>query len=627
MKRWLLTGVLLATLPAALDAQRQADTRRIRAEYAGVLLQSKKYDEAIAEYRRLVAAEPDRFEYRMGLARALAWSRRHRDAENELSRLRASRPGHAEVEQLTRTVRAALDPSSGEARSWVSHDPGHLPYRIQLARAYAREGKSRQAADQFDTVFRQGTRDDLAQEAAAANADAKRFATALPLYRRAIARAPLDTALRHDYARSLWSAGERRRSLAQYDTLLLRFPSPAWLVERAKLRIAMRDHDGAERDLASAIAMCPTADAYFVRGELRRWNGQLGAARAAYERALQLAGTDSAGKEIRALITLIEREARPSLGAAPEGDVVGWVGHAELAADNTGFSYVSGGGRYGTPLGRRAAASIGIEQRRVSAKYDLYTRESYGFGADVGATLGLPFARVSARGGLLRHGGATETGYGSAGVLGWWRAWRASAELTRELAFPLLMTARALATSDEIEAGETVDASLMATRQIYGLAGAIGVVDFGIVADIMRLTDGNSRPAVTTTVRYPLGDAMSALYVASDLRFQERSVFYWDPSRYMAHSLGVEASARRDRGLSYVGRLLTGFARSSQFAARSSQPDTAATTSYTFHGSAEGELTYRASGWDAGLTSWYGRGREGDYQRWGGSFRIRLTTP
>lgn len=627
MTRGILIAVLLATVPAALDAQRQTDTRRIRAEYASVLLQSKKYDQAIAEYRRLVADEPSRFEYRMGLARALAWSRRHRDAENELARLRALRPGHAEVEQLTRTVRAGLDPASGEARSWVAHDPGHLPYRIQLARAYAREGRSRQAADQFDTIFRQGAHDDLAQEAAAANADAKRFGTALPLYRRAIARAPSDTALRHDYARSLWSAGERHASLAQYDTLLLRFPSAAWLVERARLRVAMRDHDGAERDLGAAIAMCPTAEAHFVRGELRRWNGQLGAARAEYERALQLAGTDSAGREIRQLIALIEREARPSLGAAPEGDAVGWVGRAELAADNTGFSYISGGGRYGIPLGRLAAVSVGIEQRRVTAKYDLYTRESYGFGGDLGATLGLPFARLSARGGLLRHGGATETGYGSVGVIGWWRSWRASAEVKRELAFPLLMTARALATSGEIATGETVDASIMATRQIYGLAGAIGVVDFGIVADLMRLTDGNSRPALTTTVRYPLGDAMSALYVASDLRFAERSALYWDPHRYMAHSLGLEASARRDRGLSYVGRLLTGFARSSQFAARGSQPDTTTTTSYALQATAEGELAYRASGWDAGLTSWYGRGREGDYQRWGGSFRIRLSTP
>jgi thioredoxin-like negative regulator of GroEL len=628
VRRTLVTLVLLALLPAALGAQRRTgETRRIRAEYASVLLQSRKYDEAIVEYRRLVSAEPHRFEYRMGLARALAWSKQHRAAENELSWLRAERPGHTEVEQLTRTVRAALDPSSGEARSWVANDPGYLPYRIQLARAYAREGRTRQAADQFDTIFRSGVRDDLVQEAAAAAAGAKRFTTALPLYRRAITRAPSDTALRHDYARTLWISGDRAASLAQYDTLLLRFPSPAWLVERAKLRIAMRDHDGAERDLASAIAMRPTADAYFARGELRRWKGELGAARAEYERALQLAGSDSAGRTIRDLIALIEREARPSLGAAPEGDAIGWTALGELAADNTGFSYVSGGGRYGIPIGRRAAASIGFQQRRVAATYDTYTRESYGFNGDIGATLGFPFARLSARGGGLRHGGTTQAAYGSVVMIAWWRAWRASAEVKRELAYPHLMTARALASSGEIAPGETVDASIMATRQIYGLAGAIGVVDFGLVADIMRLSDGNVRPAVTTTVRYPLGDAMSALYVASDLRFRERSAFYWDPERYSAHSLGLEVSARQDRGLSYVGRVLSGVARSARVPSGQGAADAAlegTTTRYALHGTLEGEMTYRASGWDAGLTSWYGRGRDGDYQRWGGSLRVRL---
>lgn len=628
MRRWLPVLALLAALPATAAAQRRPqDARRIRAEYASVLLQSRKYEEAIVEYRRLVAAEPSRFEYRLGLARALAWSKRHRDAETELARLRALRPGNAEVEQLTRTVRAALDPSSGEARSWVAADPGHHPYRLQLARAYAREGRSRQAADQFDTILRAGVHEELAAEAAAANADAKRFATALPLYRRAMARAPSDTALRHDYARALWSAGDRPASLAQYDTLLLRFPSPAWLVERAKLRVAMRDHDGAERDLASAIAMRPTAEAYFVRGELRRWNGELGAARTEYERALQLAGNDSAGRAIRELIAMVERESRPSLGAAPDGDAVGWVGRAELAADNTGFSYVTGGGRYGIPVGRLAAASIGFEQRRVAATHGPYNRESFGFGGDLGATLGLPFARVSVRGGVLRHGGTADLGYGSAGAIGWWRAWRASAEVRRELAYPHLMTARALATGVELESREAVDASIVATRQVYGLAGAVGVVDFGVVADIMELSDGNSRPAFTTTVRYPLSDAMSALYVASALRFEERSEFYWDPRQYTAHSLGVETSARRDRGLSYVGRVLTGFARTSEATLPTDELEAGVTTRYAFHGTAEGELSYRASGWDVGLTSWYGRGRDGDYQRWGGSFRIRLGAP
>ena len=621
--RAVLVVALLTLLAPAASAQRRAnDTRKIRAEYASVLLQSKKYDEAIAEYRRLVGTDPSSFDYRLGLARALAWSNKHREAEGELARLRAQRPGHADVEQLTRTVRAALDPSSGEARSWVGSDPRHLPYRIQLARAYAREGKSRQAAAQFDTIFRLGAGDDLAREAAAANADAGRFAAALPLYRRALARAPADTALRHDFARALWNGGDRQASLTQYDTLLLRFPSPAWLVERAKLRIAMRDHDGADRDLSAAIAMRPTAEAYFVRGELHRWRGELGAARAQYERALQLAGDDAEGREIRELITLIEREARPSLGSAPEGDVVGWTGRAEYAADNTGFTYMAAGGRYGMPVGRFATASLGFEQRGVLSRNDLVHRESYGFGFDLGATVGLPFVRVSARGGLMRHGGVTEVGYGSAGALLWWRAWRASAEVRREMAYPQLMTSAVIEAPAAGDTSVAADASMMSTRQIYGIAGSVGAVDFGIVADIMRLSDGNARPAFTTTVRYPLGDALSALYVASDLRFQHQSGLYWDPEHYSAHSLGLETTSRRDRGLSYMARILTGVARSTERPAEAALERT--DPFYAFHAVGEGELAYRAPSWDAGLSSWYGRGRDGDYQRWGGSLRVRI---
>ena len=617
MNRALVIAALCVVAPVTLQAQRRdAETRRIRAEYAGVLLQSKKYDAAIVEYRRLVSAEPQRFEYRLGLARALAWSNQHRAAETELARLRGQRPDHPAVQQLTRSVRAALDPSSGEARSWVAEEPAYLPYRIQLARAYAREERAHHAAAQFDTIFRSGGDDELAREAAAANVDAKRFAAALPLYRRALARAPADTRLRRDYARALWRSGDHATSIAQYDTLLMRSPSASWFVERAKLRVSIRDQVGAHQDLARALAMGPAAEAYLVRGELHRWNGRLGAARADYERALQLAPGQSLERELRNLVTFVERESKPSLGAAPEADVIGWTGRAELSADNTGFSYASAGGRFGIPIRQLATMSFGFEQRRVQARNGADTRMSYGFGGDVGATLGLPFARLSVRGGVLSEAGTTKTGHGSMGALAWWRSWRASAEVKRELAYPHLMTARALAAGDD-------DVSIIATRQIYSLGGSAGVVDFGVVADVMRLSDGNRRPALTTTVRYPVRDDLSALYVASDLRFREPSGMYWDPSHYSAHSLGIETSRRRDRGLSHMARLLAGVARSTPRPAGAG----AAEATYAFHGAVEGEVTYRAGGWDAGLTSWYGRGRDGDYQRWGGSLRVRLEVP
>ena len=214
-----------------------------------------------------------------------------------------------------------------------------------------------------------------------------------------------------------------------------------------------------------------------------------------------------------------------------------------------------GGGRYGMPIGRIAAASIGFEQRRVVATYDTYVRESLGFGADVGATLGLPFARLSARGGMLRHGGTTDEGYGSVGAIAWWRAWRASAEVRRELAYPHLMTARVLATRGEIEPGEAVDASVMATRQIYGVAGAIGIVDIGIVADVMRAERRQLAP------RHHHDRAVSARRRAVGAVRRERRALS-SAERLLLGSAALRrafvrsrnGSRRRDRGLSYVAR-------------------------------------------------------------------------
>ena len=48
----------------------------VRAELATVLLQSGRYDEAAREFRVLLAADPNNFEYRLGLAHALAWAPR-----------------------------------------------------------------------------------------------------------------------------------------------------------------------------------------------------------------------------------------------------------------------------------------------------------------------------------------------------------------------------------------------------------------------------------------------------------------------------------------------------------------------------------------------------------------------
>src|SRR5689334_9817313 len=93
-----LVGVGLC-VAVGIGAQQPRRTSRsssgsigVRAELATVLLQSGRYDEAAREFRALLARDPNNFEYRLGLAHALAWGDRPRDAERELVQLIAKRP-------------------------------------------------------------------------------------------------------------------------------------------------------------------------------------------------------------------------------------------------------------------------------------------------------------------------------------------------------------------------------------------------------------------------------------------------------------------------------------------------------------------------------------------------------
>ena len=250
-----------------------------------------------------------------------------------VSWIRANRPGNAEVEQLTRTVRAALNPSSDEARTSTLADDRDTSHTASSSRARSlvrevssgsRRVQCHPSRRRLGRSRRGGGRREIRMPDA--------FTTALPLYRRGSrGSSPADTALRHDYARALsrLSGGNPPTSLAQYDTLLLRFPSPAWLIERAKLRVAMSGPRRCRADLTSAIAMRPTADAYFVRGELRRWNGRLEAARAEYERAVQL-GDDAAIARRLATWCALRRPRCPALArSGARGNGVGWIGRAE----------------------------------------------------------------------------------------------------------------------------------------------------------------------------------------------------------------------------------------------------------------------------------------------------------
>lgn len=165
------------TSPTPRTAERQAaparmlagrDARIVRAEYAAVLLQGERYDEAAHEYRTLLATDSTNAEWRLGLARAYAWGGRSREAERELLALRAEPRTDPAVEPLLRAVRASLRPRPDQAIAWMAEDPAHAPYRLSLARAYVRQRRPALALAHFDTLLAPDSSAALLREAGAA---------------------------------------------------------------------------------------------------------------------------------------------------------------------------------------------------------------------------------------------------------------------------------------------------------------------------------------------------------------------------------------------------------------------------------------------------------------------------
>ena len=75
----------------------RGDDPALRREYAAALLAAGRYADAAREYGRLVAADSASVEPRLGLARALAWGDRAREAEPQLRWLAARLPGDTTV--------------------------------------------------------------------------------------------------------------------------------------------------------------------------------------------------------------------------------------------------------------------------------------------------------------------------------------------------------------------------------------------------------------------------------------------------------------------------------------------------------------------------------------------------
>ena len=598
------------------------DDPDIRREYAASLLWGDRYDAAAREFAALVARDSSRTDSRLGLAQALAWGGRSRDAERELRWLAQRLPADTGITSLLRGARAGFEPGAEEARAWVAADPGYTPYRLAFARALVREGRFAEAGAAYDSVLAAGDpAAALLAEAAAARGAAGDSLGATRLLARAVLREPADTSLRRRWAEALAWSGDRVAAIAQYGELLKAGERADLLLARGRLHAWSGAFGPAARDLARSAELQPTADAFSLLGDVERWRGRHAAARRAYDRALALRPGDPV---VLASLDDLEREER-LLAVGTVGQETGWAARAGFSEDNTGFLFLSAGLTRGFALGRSTVLTASLEQRRVSQR-SVREPERYVYGIALGAGASQWIGRAlhaSVQAGIVRHGVGRDVGYGSLAVTATLpRGASATAQVGTGPLYGPLMSLEALAgwRTLEFERGRPL------TGRTASLAVTVPVSRASVTAAVeeLQLADGNRRRGVTATVRMPLGNGFSALYSGGTLGYSGRSDTYWDPVRYTSHSAGVEYAWSNERGVRLAARVLPGVGRTTEAIVAPGGGTARLAPVSAPQLSTSGEASLRRGRWDLGVTGGYGRGREGSYQQLQGSVRVKL---
>ncbi len=584
-----------------------------RAEYAAALLAAGRYDQAAAEYRRLLAAEPGNPDYRLGLGRALAWGGHPREAAAELAQ--SPPPRDTATEQLLHAVRRDVEPTAAEAAAWVGEHPEDPDYRLALARALVREGHADRARAQYDTLLMRGPTLALIREAAGVYATAHDSVGAARLLGEAVALAPSDTALRHDYAKALAWSGERPGAIREYSVLLERSADPDLLVSRGQLYLWGGDDRRAETDLRAAAERRPTYQTDMLLGDLYRWRGDAPRAAAAYQEALRLEPGDGTAV---ADLAAVRGQARQ--GRARDDDE-GFASTTRFVADNAGFDFVATELSGGVGLGERDRTILFAsgDVRRVSRDTAGFPgpRHVDGYWVQGGLAQWLGPFRASAQAGLLHHSDVPDLG-----------TWALKGELIQP-SVRIGVAASRSAAYETLRAGRTlglavapgVDPALHATT----LSGTISVplgngADLWASAEHLWLSDSNDRTSVNLALRYPLVSGLSAVYSGGGLGFGDLAPLYWSPRRYVLQALGLEYRIQRPSGFTLALRGLPGVA----FLNERTVPGGPATSRSVLQWSATLDLAYRRPRWELGAFGAYGRDRSDvGYAAGSGLFRLR----
>jgi hypothetical protein len=411
---------------------------------------------------------------------------------------------------------------------------------------------------------------------------------------------------------------------AQYDTLLVEAPTGPLLLERARLRLALGDRAGADSDLWASAKLQPTADAYRLLGDLLRERGDYRGARSMYAAARQGASRDQRTAVAEALAQL-DREERPAMLAPSIGDDPGWRLSEDAAADNLGVAYSVLRLARTIPLTEATRVTLGGDWRELSQHTTAHRVDASGFGGTIGAWqeagYGPVLGRLEVEGGGVQHPSVGTLGEGRAALSAWLFAWQSTLELATMPAYPSLFSIDALLPAAGGPPLTERDAAVT-------LGGPIGPLDVGLRWERSIVSDGNRRLTIDGYARYPLGGNLFAVYSGNGVAFADRSVLYWDPEQYSAQGAGLEYAVRQARGLSFSARVLPSYAWSDESAIIPSPDGSITRGPLSRHTAkqiaASAEAGYRVHGWEAAGAVSYGRGRAGDYQRFGASITVRM---
>ncbi|HEV8235364.1 MAG TPA: hypothetical protein VGP84_12240, partial [Gemmatimonadaceae bacterium] len=321
----------------------------------------------------------------------------------------------------------------------------------------------------------------------------------------------------------------------------------------------------------------------------------------------------------------LDREERPAMLAPLIGDDPGWHLSEDAAADNLGVTYSALGFRRTLAVASATRIALGAEWQELSLRTAARRVDASGFGATIGgwqeAAYGPFLARLAVEGGAVRYSSAGTLGEGRAALSAWVFAWQATVDYATTPAYPSLFSVDALL---PIGGGQA-----LAERDVAAtIGGPIGPLDIGARWQQSLISDGNRRITIESYARYALGGDLFAVYSGSGVGFAQRSLLYWDPAQYAAHGVGVEYAVRRARGFSFAARVIPTYAWSDESRILPSPDGGFIRDPVTRHRAVQlgagAEAGFRVHNWELGGALSYGRGRAGEYQRFGATVTLRL---